>query len=59
MSIFHKAPKGVMAPKQSSAKVHIAAGSGSRPTKSSMPIHTSAPHHPHKLDGRHVPGALK
>ena len=59
MSIFHKSPGGVKQSHGGSAKVHIPAGSGSRPVKSSSPIMTSAPKHPHKLDGRHVRGALK
>lgn len=45
--------------KGDSAKVHIPAGSGSRPVTSKMGIETSAPKHPHKLDSRHVAGALK
>lgn len=44
--------------KGSSAKVHSAAGSGSRPGKSAMKIPTSAPKEPHKL-GRAPPGYLK
>lgn len=50
---------GVKHPMQKSAKVHDAVGSGSRPTPSKHAIETSAPKMPHKLDGRHVPGALK
>ena len=45
--------------KGDSAKVHIPAGSGSRPVTSKHGIETSAPDHPHKLDSRHVKGALK
>lgn len=57
--MFHKGKGAVKAPmKGNSAKVHIAAGSGSRPVKSKMAIETSAPGHPHKL-GRAPAGALK
>lgn len=59
MGMLHKGKGGVKAPmKGNSAKVHISAGSGSRPTKSKMKIMTSAPMHPHKLD-RAPMGALK
>lgn len=42
-----------------SAKVHIPAGSGSRPVTSKMAIETSAPRDPHKLDSRAPAGFLK
>lgn len=69
MGILHKAPgstnimknqhhKGGSVATDKSARVHVAVGSGSRPTKSHVPIHTTSPHHAHKLDSRHVPGAL-
>ena len=51
MSIFHK-PAGSshqMKPSGGSAKQNTAVGSGSRPTKSTHKIHSSAPEHPHKL----------
>ena len=57
MSRISKSPT-IKHPKPKSAKVHIAAGSGSRPGKSMHKIETSAPAHPHHL-GRHVAGALK
>ena len=41
-----------------SAAQNTATGSGSRPTKSKMPIRTSAPTNPHTLE-REVPGWLK
>lgn len=57
--MFHKNKGAVKAPvKGNSAKVHIPAGSGSRPVKSKHAIDTSAPVHPHKL-GRAPMGALK
>lgn len=57
--MLHGANKGgVRPPAQSSAKTHMAVGSGSRPTMSKIPIHTSAPKHPKKL-GRSTPNALK
>ena len=69
MAILHDAPgstnkhsakhsKGLAIKAQMSSphKVHI--GSGSRPVKSKIQIHTSSPHDAHKLDSRHVPGAL-
>lgn len=40
----------VKAPPQSSAKVHTAAGSGSRPGNVRMPIDSSAPSNPRMLD---------
>ena len=40
----------VHAPSQSSAKVHNAAGSGSRPGSTRFPIESSAPANPHTLD---------
>lgn len=40
----------VKAPPQSSAKVHMAAGSGSRPGTTRSPIESSAPSNPHTLD---------
>jgi len=69
MAIMHKAP-GSTAGKMSgskkaesiqskmSAKNNFAIGSGSRPTKSKMTIHTTSPHNPHALDSRKVSGAL-
>ena len=69
MSILHPAPgstagksssikKGSSVQKKMSSPHSNAVGSGSRPTKSKHPIHTSSPHHPRKLDSRAVPGAL-
>lgn len=46
--------------KPMSAAQNTSVGSGSRPeTKGKHPLKSSAPMHPHHLDGRHVPGALK
>lgn len=42
----------VKPPMASSAKVHSAAGSGSRPVPSKHKIPVSAPKHAHKLDSR-------
>lgn len=50
---------GTRPPKMSSAPQNTATGSGSRPNGGTMKTMTSAPHHPHKLDSRHVKGALK
>ena len=49
---------GVMAPKQSSPPIDVAAGSGSRPGPSRYPIETTAPRDPKGLDGRRTAGAL-
>ena len=49
---------GVKAPSQSSAKVHDAVGSGSRPGSSKIMIETSAPADAHGL-GRATKNALK
>lgn len=58
--MFKNNKGGVKAPsKGTSAKVHIPAGSGSRPVTSKMAIDTSAPKMPHKLDSRAPAGALK
>lgn len=46
------------APPQSSAKTHIAAGSGSRPGNVRSPIETSAPMNNHTLDRDPPAGAL-
>ena len=57
--LFHAVPKGVVQPKGgNSAPQNTSVGSGSRPTKSKMPIESSAPMDPHTL-GRGTPGALK
>ncbi len=69
MSILHPAPgstagkafkvkKGHAIQKMHSSPHSNAIGSGSRPTKSMIPIHTTSPHDPHHLDSRRVPGAL-
>ena len=69
MGILHKAPGSTAGKSQSAQKGSAiqkgmssphsnAIGSGSRPTKSKVPIHTPSPHHPHHLDSRKVPGAL-
>lgn len=50
---------GVKHPPQKSAKVHMEVGGGSRPTTGKHATMTSAPMHAHKLDSRHVKGALK
>lgn len=57
--MFKKNHGGVKHPMMKSAKVHLEVGSGSRPTTSKHAIDTSAPMKAHKLDSRHVPGALK
>ena len=46
------------APPQSSAKVHNAAGSGSRPGNVRFPIESSAPMNNHNLDRNPPSGAL-
>lgn len=58
-SIFHPVPSG-KAPKSvgGSAKTFAPVGSGSRPTKSTHPIESSAPMDPYAM-GRDVKGALK
>lgn len=57
--MLHNSSKGgTRAPGQSSAPQKTAVGSGSRPTKSTHCIETSAPAKPRHLDSRHVPGAL-
>ena len=69
MGIMHKAPgstAGKMAPAKKGSSIqngksmpnNFAIGSGSRPTKGKVPIHTTSPHHPHGLDSRMVKGAL-
>jgi len=68
MAILHKAPGGTKPTpnkkmnggslSKMSAPQNTAVGSGSRPTKAKHAISTSSPHHPHKLDSRHVAGAL-
>ena len=69
MGILHKAPgstagkaqsmnKGSSVQKKMSSPHSNAIGSGSRPSKSKHPIHTSSPHDPRGLDSRKVPGAL-
>jgi hypothetical protein len=46
--------------KPMSSPQNTSTGSSSRPDgKGRFPIKSSAPDHPHHLDGRHVPGALK
>lgn len=45
--------------KGTSAKTFMPVGSGHKPHKGKHGIKTSAPEHPHKLDGRHTSGALK
>ena len=58
-TMFKNSKGGVKAPvKGNSAKVHSAAGSGSRPVTSKVGIMTSAPEHPHKLS-RAPAGHLK
>lgn len=57
MGIISKSPT-LMPPKQTSAKTHMAAGSGSRPVASKSKIMTSAPEQPHKL-GRATKNAMK
>lgn len=59
MGILHKPHGGTKHHGGGSAKTFSPVGSGSRPTMSKHKIDSSAPHHPHKLDSRHVPGALK
>jgi len=56
--LFHPVPKGVVQEKGSSAPQNTSVGSGSRPTKSTMPIHSSAPMDPYGLDGRKTKGSL-
>jgi hypothetical protein len=56
--LFHPVPKGVAQEKGNSAPQNTSVGSGSRPTKSKMPIESSAPMDPHTL-GRGTPSALK
>lgn len=50
---------GVKPMPQSSMPQKTATGSGSGVKASKVAIKTSAPMHPHKLDGRHTPGAMK
>lgn len=50
---------GVKPSMQKSAKVHMAAGSGSRPVPSKMKIDTSAPADAKSLGGRMTKNALK
>lgn len=59
MAILHNTGGYVKAPKQSSAKVHSAAGSGSRPVMSKHMIMTTSPKMASTLDSRKVKGALK
>lgn len=47
--MFKKPQGGVKHPAETSAKVHIPVGSGSRPVTSKMAIDTSAPMNPHTL----------
>lgn len=57
--LFHSVPKGVQPPsKGGSAPQNTSVGSGSRPTRSRMPIESSAPSDPYGLDGRKTKGAL-
>lgn len=58
--IFHKTsgPGQVGDDSRSSAKQNTAVGSGSRPTKSSIPLEDSAPSNPKTLD-RNPPSPLK
>jgi hypothetical protein len=57
--LFHSVPKGVQPPsKGGSAPQNTSVGSGSRPTRSSIPIESSAPMDPYGLDGRKPKGAL-
>jgi hypothetical protein len=57
--MLHNSGKGgTRPPSQSSAPQKTAVGSGSRPSKSTHCIDSSAPDKPRHLDSRHVPGAL-
>lgn len=58
MSIISPSNGSIPQEKGNSAKQNTSVGSGSRPTKSSMPIKTSAPMNPHTL-GRDPGGSLK
>ena len=57
MSIISKSPS-MKPPAQTSRAQNTAVGSGSRPTKSSVPIKTSAPMNAKTLD-RNPPSSLK
>jgi hypothetical protein len=58
--LVHDASKGSVGKAMgSSAKMNVAAGSGSRPTKSKHAIKTSAPMEKQNLGGRRTKGALK
>ena len=55
MSILHPTAGGHMKGSGSSAKTFSAVGSGSRPTKSTHPVPTSAPAHHHHLGRKGAP----
>lgn len=58
--LIHDAGKGSMGRATGSSKTQgTAVGSGSRPTKSRIPIETSSPSDQHGLDGRKIKGSLK
>jgi len=57
--MFHSVPKGVQpSSKGGSAPQNTAVGSGSRPTRSKIPLESSAPMDPYGLDGRKTKGSL-